>query len=243
MKTLLLKTLPLLLICTSSKAYDPTSVNNAIEMDNVSTIASLVESGQISINEKIPAPGYGKGAPLITLAARSASLKVLTYLINHKADLNAKTPVNETALMLASFFKDEDGSYEPGYKQHEKAVQLLVQAGANLENDIGSYTPLSYAAYQGHIRIVKYLTSKGANIDGNAVNGENNVNTPLMMSVLTDQQEVVIHLLRLGADVKITKGTESAITFAKKYNRTKMLNYLTCAERLNPGQKFSEVCE
>lgn len=241
MKIILATTLGLIL-SLPAVGYDATRVNQAIEMDNVGTISSLVDSGEISVDEKIPAQGY-KYAPLIALAGRSAAHKVLNFLIQKKADLNAKTSAGETALMLASFFKDEDGSYEPGYQQHEKAARTLVDAGASLENDIGSYTPLSYSAYQGHVRIVKYLTSKGANIDGNSVNGENSVNTPLMMAILTDQQEIGLHLLRLGANVKIRKGEETAMTFAKRYNRSRFVRYLTCAESLQPGQKFSEVCE
>lgn len=68
--------------------------------------------------------------------------------------------------MLASSFNDEDGQMQPGYAQHEKAVRLLADAGANLESSAEKYTALAYAAYQGHERILTYLLNKGAKVDG-----------------------------------------------------------------------------
>ena len=42
------------------------------------------------------------GEPLLALAARAGSVQVVRYLISAGADINARTPVNETPLMLAA---------------------------------------------------------------------------------------------------------------------------------------------
>ncbi len=80
---------------------------NAVAQDDVSYIQAAVARG-FNVNQSIEAPGYSTGAPMIALAARAASIRTLRYLIASGADVNARTPVNETPLMLAAYFR-EDG--------------------------------------------------------------------------------------------------------------------------------------
>src|SRR6266545_7605945 len=152
---------------------DTVQLLNAIDQDNAGYIRSAVESGALNVNQRVAAPAYPDGAPLITVAARAGALSVLRYLVSAGADLNSGTPVNETALMLASFFYDQDLTDSPrAFERHEKAVRLLVEAGADLENPHAyAYTPLSYAAYQGNERVVRYLIERGARVNNVAPNG------------------------------------------------------------------------
>ena len=68
--------------------------------------------------------------------------------------------------MLASFFFDESQQASGrAFERHEKAVRMLVDAGADLENYPYHYTPLAYAAYQGNERVVRFLIERGARVN------------------------------------------------------------------------------
>ncbi|MGZ5139752.1 MAG: ankyrin repeat domain-containing protein [Burkholderiales bacterium] len=205
----------------------------AIDTDDVRFVRSAVESGAINVNQRIAAPGYPDGAPLIALAARSASLEILRFLISARADLNARTPVNETPLMLAAYFLDGDQSCcrRPS-DRYERAVRMLVEAGASLENIPYQYTPLAYAAYQGNERIVRYLIERGARVNADAQRGGTYINTPLMMAAMQGHEQIVRSLLRAGADADVrVYGGNTAAEFAAKYNHRALAQLLQCAQR------------
>ncbi len=108
-------------------------------------------------------------------------------------------------------------------------VQLLVEAGAEVD---GTYwngvTPAMDAAYVS-VRILKYLTEKGADI--NARSGYND--TPLMYAVWGKNRECVEFLLSEGADdsvvsegqtayeMAIERDDQESIKIFKKYGKDK----------------------
>jgi ankyrin repeat protein len=214
-------------------AVDSDRFVTAVDTDDVHYVRNAVQSGAISPNQRVSAPGYPDGAPLITLAARAASLEILRYLISAGADLNARTPTNETALMLAAFFFDERlQSTGRAFERHERAVRLLVEAGAEMENEPAQYTPLAYAAYQGNERVVRYLIERGARVNADAQRGGTYVNTPLMMAAMQGHEHVVRTLLRAGADADVrVYGGNTAAEFAAKYNHRQLAQLLLCAQR------------
>ncbi|MBI3938144.1 MAG: ankyrin repeat domain-containing protein [Betaproteobacteria bacterium] len=227
------------------RALDVDRLHNAIVVDDVDYVQAVIGSRAASPNQRIPAPGYMEGTPLLTIAARSASLSVLRYLIAAGANVNARTPANETALMLASFFPDDDdGRNPPSYERHERAVRLLVEAGADLENDPVNYTPLSYAAYQGHEWVVRFLLERGARVDADAQDSITYINTPLMMAAMQGHERAALRLLRARANARIrVKDGLTAAELAAKYNHERLARALVCAERLAPGESFAQKCE
>jgi ankyrin repeat protein len=227
------------------RRIDSERLLNAIVADHVEYVQAVIRQGAVSPDQHIPAPAYMEGTPLITIAARSASLKVLGYLLAAGANVNARTPAGETALMLASFFRDADDGRNPrSYERHATAVRMLVQAGAILENDPGYYTPLSYAAYQGHDLIVRFLLERGARVNGDAGDGAAHVNTPLMMASIMGHWDTVLLLLRAGADARIrVSGGHTALELAARYNHTNLVRVLSCAESLAPGESSSQKCQ
>ena len=233
--------------CANMGSYeqgvDADGLLSATTADRVDVVEAAVKSGQVSVNQKIPAPAYAEGAPLLTIAARAGSLDVMRFLIKSGADVNAPTPAHETPLMLAAYFY-LDGPTGSMFERHEKATRMLVESGANLENERYNYTPLAYAAYQGHDHIVRYLIERGANVNADAENGTTYVNTPLMMAVMQGHEKVALRLLRAGADARVrVQGGHTARELAQKYQGQDLLPYLACAERLNPGETFSQRCE
>jgi ankyrin repeat protein len=219
-------------------------LHNAIALDNAGFLQQAVQSGRMSVNQLVRTPGFPEGAPLIVVAARYASLNVLRYLISARADINARTQSGETALMLASFFSEDDSSRGGGSNErHERAVRILVEAGAGLENDPHHYTPLAYAAHQGHLRIVRYLVERGARVNGDAEDGITYVNTPLMMAAIQGHEDTAVWLLGAGADarVRVHQG-HTAAELAQKHNNRNLVGTLRCAETLSPGEKFALKC-
>lgn len=227
-----------------SGKLDTDRLHTAIINDDVSYIRAVIESGAVSANQHIPAPVYMEGTPLLTIAARAASLDVMRYLISAGANINARTPAGETPLMLAAyFFKEERDRGGRSYSQHEKAVRMLVEAGADMENAPHNYTPLSYAAYQGHDNIVRYLIERGARPNADAVNGKTYINTPLMMAAIQGHRSTALKLLNAGADARIrVHGGHTAAEFSEKYRHTHMIHMLRCAESLAQYESFQQKC-
>ncbi len=185
-------------------AVDVDSMLNAIAQDDADYVRSALRSG-LNVNQRIEAPGYSTGAPMIALAARSASIQTLRVLIVAGADVNARTPVNETPLMLAAYFREEDSA---SADRHDEAVKVLLDAGANLENDPYNYTPLAYAAFNDRQRAMRYLIERGASIDADAYNRVTYINTPLMMATIQGHREAVRTLLRAGASLSARCASE-----------------------------------
>jgi uncharacterized protein len=227
---------------TPGAGKDVDRLNNALTADDVQFIRAAVESRTIDPNQRIVTEGYSDGAPLLAIAARAASLEVMRYLISSGADPNARTPVGETPLMLAAFFFDETAQAR-AYERHEKAVRLLVSAGADVNNLPHHYTPLAYAAYQGNDRVVRYLIERGARVNGDARDGGVYVNTPLMMAAIQGHESIVRLLLAAGADADIRVfGGHTAAELAAKYQHRNLAQLLLCAQRQYGVASFGPQC-
>jgi len=233
----------LVLFCNfNAWSYDDQTLFLAIDSDNLRQVRKIVEGEKLDVNLMIKAEPYRK-APLISLAGRSASLNVLNYLISKGADLDLLTDVGESALMLASFFPDVLGDPNSGYARHLKAVQLLLNNGAKTDVSVGFFSALGYAAYQGHDKIMKLLINAGADLNSGVIGGIAEVNTPLMMSSLAGSLKGTLLLLDNGADAKIENSRgDTALSFAKKNNKSDMIPYLECAIKLLPGEEFKKKC-
>jgi ankyrin repeat protein len=238
--------------CMSTRGVlDTPRLSAAVAMDDARYVQRLLESGAITVNQTIPGMGY-PSTPMITVAARNASINVLRYLIAAKADLNARTPDRDTPLMLAAMFgKDEAALNSDSYARYDLAARLLVEAGASLENadanaNTNAYTPLSYAAYAGRDTAVRYLLEKGAKVNANAntQSRTSSVNTPLMMAAMQGHRNASLLLLRAGADATVrTPNGMSALQWAEKNKHTQLAQMLRCAESLQPGETFRLRCE
>lgn len=228
-------------VAPDGRRVDIDRLNNAIAADDVGYVRALVRSGAIGVDHSIPAPAYSRGAPLIALAARAAALNVLRFLIQAGADVNARTSTGETPLMLASYFTRADGDRgTPSNQEHEIAARMLVAAGAGVENEPHHYTPLAYAAYQGHDRLVQFLLERGARVDADAAGGYTYVNTPLMMAAIQGHRSTAAWLLRAGADPRVrVHGGHTAAEFARKYNHPALYRLLRCAEHMGPAEALA----
>ena len=149
----------------------------AVDVDDVGAVQSLLQEGFD------PNAVNAKGNSALYLALRDKSLKVAKLLIEQpKINLNQLNPSGENALMIACLQGDL------------ALVERMVERGAEINKP--GWTPLAYAATNGHTAIVKFLLDHSAYIDAAAPNGS----TPLMMAAYFGQSSTVQLLLQEGAD-------------------------------------------
>jgi len=81
---------------------------------------------------------------------------------------------------------------------HREVVELLMDAGADLETGYLGWTPLNVAANSGHVDVVRYLLDKGADMEHRSESGW----TPLKSAACNGHTATVTLLLQRGADVR-----------------------------------------
>ncbi|XP_056156195.1 ankyrin repeat domain-containing protein 53 [Lampris incognitus] len=111
-------------------------------------IELLVDSGLVGVNASCPA---GRRPVHMVLSAHSSAhtYRCLTYLLQHRADVNTATTSGQTPLHLAS----AEGLMD--------CVEALVKAGADVHaRDIRGHTPLDYARTQGRKTLARYLKDR-----------------------------------------------------------------------------------
>jgi len=136
------------------------SIHFYIQKNNLNEIIKLVKNN-ISVNEV-----DNIGWPALMSASYYGHFKIVKYLVEHNADINAKNHDNDndTSLLWAS----QEG--------HFKIVKYLVKHGALINNiNDYEYTPLYLAVAFGRIKIVKFLLKHGAFIKNKNENENRNI--------------------------------------------------------------------
>jgi uncharacterized protein len=185
----------------------------AVKRDDPASIQELLRRG-FDPNTIDPAGQTG-----LIIAVRQESLKAAEALISWpKTDLNQLNPKGESALMMAAL------------KDQKELADKLIKKGADV-NKTG-WTPLHYAATNGHLAIIRLLLENSAYIDAESPNGT----TPLMMAAMYGTPAAVKLLLEEGADpqLKNQQGL-TALQFAERANRPDAIEALTSAVRSRPS--------
>ena len=168
-------------LISAQTADQITDFTKAAKFDDVSEVRSLIKAG---VNPNTLDP---KGSPMLILAIRDKSLKVTDLLLANPAiDVNLTNVSGENALMLAAF----DGQLA--------LVKTLVVDKKAAVNKLG-WSPIHYAATNGHLEIVQFLMANGAQI--NALSPSET--TPLMMSIGSGNELLIKYLLDNGADLRM----------------------------------------
>ncbi|KNH08255.1 Ankyrin repeat [Candidatus Burkholderia brachyanthoides] len=188
------------------------SLIKAVKFDDVSSVKkSLAQGADPNTVDNI-------GTPLLLIAAREKSDKVGQLLAdNPKTDLEKLDSAGENAMMLAAL--NGDATF----------VNLLIAKEAEVNKK--GWTPLHYAATNGHDDIVKILLDHSAYIDAASPNGT----TPLMMAARGGHLSTCKLLLDEGADLRLKNQIGmTAVDFANKYNEKDVAEGLQA--RLNSMQ-------
>lgn len=169
----------------------------AIKQDNPQVIRALLNRGFD------PDTTDPQGLPGLYLALRDGSLKAAQALIDWpKTKVEVRTPADESPLMMASL------------KGHLEIARQLIARDADVNKP--GWTPLHYAATNGHLAIMELLLEHHAFIDAESPNGT----TPLMMAAHYGTPAAVKLLLEAGADATMKNQLGlSAIDFAHRAGR------------------------
>lgn len=144
------------------------------------------------------------GQPGLILAIKLNSLKAALILIHWpKTSVEVRNVADESPLMLAALSGNLD------------LTRLLVQKDADVNKP--GWTPLHYAATNGHVHVMSLLIDENAYIDAQSPNGT----TPLMMAAHYGTPSAAKLLLEAGADptLKNDQGL-NAFDFANQAGRT-----------------------
>ena len=127
-----------------------------------------------------------QGATPLHAAALTGNGDVAELLLDHRADVNARTNNGSTPLHYAA------------EKGHQEVAELLLTRGAdvNAEGNDGS-TPLHYAAWHGNTATVELLLAHRADVNAKETGGF----TALHNASSLGHKDVVELLLSHGADV------------------------------------------
>ncbi len=141
---------------------------NARTHDGTTALMWAAYQGDLELAQKLIKAGadvtlqndYGVSA--LAEAAMLGSTPIIKALLDAKADPNARNPEGETALMLVARTGNVD------------AAKLLVNAGAgvNATEEWGGQSPLMWAAAQKQPEMVKFLLSKGAQVNARSITRE-----------------------------------------------------------------------
>jgi hypothetical protein len=179
----------------------------AVRGDNGSGVASLLNRGFD------PNTRDENGQTGLLLALREPSPRVIDVLLaSKKTDVDARNANDESPLMMASL------------RGQDELVRKLIARDAAVNKP--GWTPLHYAATNGHVAIMKLLLDNYAFIDAPSPNET----TPLMMAAMYGSTQGVELLLAEGADplLKNQQGL-TAVDFAKRGQRPDAVELLTAA--------------
>ncbi len=157
-------------------------------------------------------------------AARRGHTKIVRYLLQKGADINAKDNRGSTALM------------------HSKDIEItkeLIKHGAELEVvDRYGKNALIMAVERHKFELVKLLILSGASVDSNRDN-----NTPLTYALSKGYKEIFLYLLDKGAniDAKLKRGYQGSITVLHKASRMGKIVYVEAL--LKKGAKVNASIE
>ncbi len=159
---------------------------------------------------------------VLMAAAYSGDLEAATWLVEHGANVNARSEAGCTAL---------NGAAVSG---NAAIVKLLLDRGADPNvryqepDSIGDFqTPLMNAAWHGHVDCLKLLLKHGADVN---IQGGPFGRSPLLCAATTGSEETVRLLLAKGANVHAQdwKG-DTALDWALLRGETRIVQLLRSA--------------
>ncbi len=145
----------------------------------------------------IDAPTETTSDSALTWACTLGNEEIVHLLLEHRAFIEHRTRDGCTALMFAAL------------AGHDRVAKLLLgnNAELNVESDSNKDSPLTFACWKGHIRVVELFLVHAANIEHRTKEGF----SPLMFAALGGHTEVARLLLEKRAEVNQPSGSNNDI--------------------------------
>tara|TARA_R110002049_G_scaffold157266_1_gene322292 strand:- start:390 stop:1082 length:693 start_codon:yes stop_codon:yes gene_type:complete len=150
---------------------------------------------------------------LLVIAAREGHAHTVRALLAYGADPAHRNEAGDSALMLGVLKGDRE------------IVDMLLDAGAPLNHE--GWTPLLYAAFQGHLDLVEDLLLRGADVNALAPNEAN----ALMLACRNGHIDVVRRLLETDVDLhQATDRGYTAVSWALENRNTDIAELVRAAQ-------------
>lgn len=206
---------------------------DAIYKRKLETVEHLIRQG-VDVN----AP-HDRGDTALRVAAYMGDVKILKALVQAEADVNCGNDDGTTAIAEAARYGHIKAvqfllkaGAEPGKawrraaeEGHTEIVKLLIgdAQGINERYNIPGDTALMKAAFSGHVDTVRYLLSRGADVNIRSGWGE----TALVHASDGGSTEVVRLLLAHGAEIEAAGNHgKSALMHAAQWDHAKVVALL-----------------
>lgn len=174
------------------------------------------------------------------VAADKGSLKVVEYLINHRANLSATATVHfkhNSDLGDSVSYSDTDYytplNFAAGRHDGLNIVKCLVQKGANIDAK-----SLNLAAEGGHLKTLQYLVKKRADL----VNAPDNYGDTPLHNAVYGGLRVVKYLRGKGADINAKNNLgKTPLGVALELNKSDIAGYLKDAQHHREKRHLQET--
>lgn len=185
-----------------------TALHTACQGGSVEVAHLLVEAGAF-VNSVTPTTGH---TPLMD-ALWYKYPDIVEYLLEQGAGLNLRT---HYGFSLLEHFEYAMNVNNIGKEKLLKAEKMLKRRQASDKSEIESQK-LMKAVIDNDLQTVKQLIADGADVDKKypILNGFNDAHTPLLVACRDGHTEIVLELLKDGADVNATEPTFGAVPLHK----------------------------
>jgi ankyrin repeat protein len=183
-------------------------------------VRSLVSSGEAMVNFQ-----NGYGATPAMACCQEGYTTILTYLLEHGANLELTDSNGFTAIHLATI------------SNRPKSLSVLLRHGANVHMATNSgFTPLMFSASDNSSECTAILLQHDAAVD--AVDAEGY--TALWIASLYGRLPIVELLVEGGSDIEIANNNgKKARDIARERNHTAVVEYLDSALNDKRWQRWS----
>lgn len=171
-----------LLVAHGGDAFTPRAVNEYCKKGDVARVQQALASGyDLAARE----PKFAESA--LHAAASGGRAEVVRLLLEHGADTNARSAVENTPLHAAA---------------NAEVAQLLLDAGAEVDvrDAYQQQTPLFRAAYFGRPDVVQVLIAHGADVNARDNQGKAPLHNCLYVSAQDATLNIITALVEAGAD-------------------------------------------
>ena len=166
---------------------------NAAEVERTLAVVPNLNSREfVPTKPRLDDPSGKKemlGNTPLMIAAQGGRLELVKLLLAHGADVNASGEAGSTPLIEAICHS------------HSDIAMLLLEKGAKPnQRNLHGGTAIVFAANEGNVPLTSTLLDHGADINGGTSW------TPLMDAAYNGQEDIVVLLLKKGANVNLRRG-------------------------------------